>query len=1147
MKSRHFFVALAAALSALPAFAQYVATAQAGVAYPALTTPSTISLVAPGTNDPTDKGRATIGLGFAMPFYDRTYSSITVTANGVAFFEPSSAANSTADFSTNSLIPSGAEPNGVLAPFWDDLYGNNPTSALRSQPVTGPNGQGLAIEWQHWNRTFGAFDLTFQLRVWENGIVEYFYGQMQGSGTTAITATVGMEAPNGTVGLYGLSSCTNTCALASFDPTSTGTPVSYIRFGPPPGIDLQAQGLSVDSISQGAGTLTITTTLRARNFGTVASGNFTYQLYLSQDVVFDAGDTLLAPGPRGPLSLGVLASTTDTATSTAAAPTSGSWYVLAVVDDPAGVTESNEFNNVAVSSVAFAGGVDLIAQGVEGQPVAGPGDPLTVTVRFTNQGFDSAGPVNVKLWASVDTAISADDRLLHQTAISVAGGQQIDQPITFPLAPSVPSNDYYLMLQLDDGPAQGAIVERSEANNTIFSVTRTQVKQADLVVTEVRVLQPVAPWGETAVAYFGEPVRLEALVTNVGGATAPNARVDFFLSDNETLNAVTDRFVGETTGLSFPPNTTQWVTLTAAVPTTATNGLPLTPQAYFFFAAAVAPGLVELNGVNNFLHAEPVRVRYPAPNLVPINVRAPVKLGADEVVPVTRTLANLGNRPSSAAKYRYYLSANEIITADDVPLTIDGPTGEVPDGTVTLAIGQQQTAVELVRLPPNAPAGQLYLGVLLDPDALIDETDEEDNGLASQRAEVVPLALGLATPTLPDALLDQSYEVQLVGQGAAPPFTFQAKDPQELPPGLALSTDGVLSGRPEATGIFGITFLVEANGQQAEARRTLRVSSTTASLVITTAQLPAPVRLFPYAATLGAAGGLEPYSWAIVEGQLPQGLALDSAGKIFGVVNLALGTRADFTLQVSDAVGNVDRRAYALTVVDAAPFGIQTFELAPAAVGAEYVQQVLAANPSGAPVSTPVSWSLIGGSLPDGLVLEPSTGELLIISGIPSRAGSFRFRIEAVDSQGRADGVNYLLSVTSQASTIAVELPEVVLPGDAVNASFTASPAVQGARFLLRDGVLPPGLALAEDGTLSGTVAQDAALATYSFSVGYGQAMGTLVGLRTVGLTVAAELPKKKSGCSSVGGLELVGLLAMGGLLRRRRRTLRAGEAPRGA
>jgi hypothetical protein len=656
----------------------------------------------------------------------------------------------------------------------------------------------------------------------------------------------------------------------------------------------------------------------------------------------------------------------------------------------------------------------------------------------------------------------------------------------------------------------------------------------------------VAPFGDTEVAYFGEPIRLEALVTNIGGANAPNVRIDFFLSDNETLNAVTDSFVGEQPGLSVAPNTSQWVAVTAPVPTTSSGGALLTPQSYFFFAAAVAPGLVELNGTNNFTHAPPTLLRNPAPNLVPINVRAPLRMAAGEVVPVTRTLANLGNRPSTAAKYRYFLSANEIITTDDLPATIVQSSGEVTDGTVTLAVGQQDTAVEEVRLPANAPSGNLYLGVMLDPDELVPETNEEDNGLASQRAEVVPQALSLATPSLPDGLVNEPYAMQLVGQGAVGPYTFSAKTPSELPPGVTLSPAGLLSGTPTQTGIFNVTFVVQANGRVAEARRTLRVSSTTASFVITTGVLPAPVRLYPYSATLGAAGGLAPYSWFVVEGQLPQGFVLDPDGTVHGVTSQALGTKYDFTVQAVDAVGNVDRRAWTLTVVDAAPFGIQTFELAPAMVGTEYVQQILVANPSGAPVSTPVAWSVTGGSLPDGLALEPSSGELLIISGTPTKGGTFRFRVEAVDAQGRYDGVNYLLTVGTAATTLSIALPEVLLPGDVVSASFTATPQVEGGRYFLRDGALPPGLTLGEDGTLSGTVSADAVLATYSVSVGYGPARDQLVGLSAVGLVVDDKLPTQKSGCSAVGGLELSGLAALLGLLRRRRTKVR-GAPGRGA
>ena len=137
MSTRRLLPILWAILFALPASAQYVATTTNGVPYPALTTSTPINLVA-AAGTPNDRGRATIPIGFTFPYYDRTYTQITVTANGMAFLEPSTSVNLVADFSSNSVLPNVSEPNGVIAPFWDDLNGRNPGSLIQSQPLMGP-------------------------------------------------------------------------------------------------------------------------------------------------------------------------------------------------------------------------------------------------------------------------------------------------------------------------------------------------------------------------------------------------------------------------------------------------------------------------------------------------------------------------------------------------------------------------------------------------------------------------------------------------------------------------------------------------------------------------------------------------------------------------------------------------------------------------------------------------------------------------------------------------------------------------------------------------------------------------------------------------------------------------------------------------
>src|SRR5690348_12366044 len=54
------------------------------------------------------------------------------------------------------------------------------------------------------------------------------------------------------------------------------------------------------------------------------------------------------------------------------------------------------------------------------------------------------------------------------------------------------------------------------------------------------------------------------------------------------------------------------------------------------------------------------------------------------------------------------------------------------------------------------------------------------------------------------------------------------------------------------------------------------------ALSITTMSLPAAATSTDYTSSLGATGGLTPYTWSIVSGSLPQGLSLSDSGVISG-------------------------------------------------------------------------------------------------------------------------------------------------------------------------------------------------------------------------------------------------------------------------
>jgi hypothetical protein len=70
---------------------------------------------------------------------------------------------------------------------------------------------------------------------------------------------------------------------------------------------------------------------------------------------------------------------------------------------------------------------------------------------------------------------------------------------------------------------------------------------------------------------------------------------------------------------------------------------------------------------------------------------------------------------------------------------------------------------------------------------------------------------------------------------------------------------------------------------------------------------------------------------------------------------------------------------------------ITTTSLPRGTVGTAY-SQTLIANGTG-----PITWTLDSGNLPDGLALNPNTGE---ISGIPAVADTFNFTVKATNTEG---------------------------------------------------------------------------------------------------------------------------------------------------
>ncbi len=330
---------------------------------------------------------------------------------------------------------------------------------------------------------------------------------------------------------------------------------------------------------------------------------------------------------------------------------------------------------------------------------------------------------------------------------------------------------------------------------------------------------------------------------------------------------------------------------------------------------------------------------------------------------------------------------------------------------------------------------------------------------AQESITVSAAGLAITTTSLAAATNGSSYSATLSATGGAPSYTWTISS-GSLPAGLSLSSGGVISGTPTATGTSTFTIAVKDSGSQtATAQESITVSA--AGLAITTTSLAAGTNGSSYSAPLSATGGTPSYTWTISSGNLPAGLNLSSAGVISGTPT-ATGT-STFTVAVKDGGSQTATAQESITVGAAASkLTITSTSLGAAQTGSSYSTTLSATG--GTPSYT---WSVTAGSLPAGLSMS-STG---VISGTPTATASSNFTVTVTDnsSPGQTASAQESISITTPQLTITTSTLSTGTSGANYSGSLSATGGTPGYTWTVSSGSLPAGLTLSSAGAISGT------------------------------------------------------------------------------
>jgi hypothetical protein len=261
-----------------------------------------------------------------------------------------------------------------------------------------------------------------------------------------------------------------------------------------------------------------------------------------------------------------------------------------------------------------------------------------------------------------------------------------------------------------------------------------------------------------------------------------------------------------------------------------------------------------------------------------------------------------GTCGASKATVGSYYSATYSVTGGAGPFTFSIISGSLPAG-LTL-----NSSTGTISGTPTSPGTYNFTA------KVVDKYGNTDTQACTLVVLASPVNLTCGSCGSGNATVGDWYSSNLSVSGGASPYTYSIAS-GSLPPGLSLSSTGVISGTPTTAGSYTFTSkVVDKNGYSDTATCTIVVAAAALNLNCGTCGASQATVGTAYSATYQVIGGTPGFTFSIVSGSLPAGLTLNtSTGTISGTPT-SVGTYT-FTAKVVDSKGKTDTQACTVVIV----------------------------------------------------------------------------------------------------------------------------------------------------------------------------------------------------------------------------------------